>query len=105
MDSSTPLFFIVEVTVRRPLEPDEWSEIRGEIFRLYRELGITNDDERHRIQHAVAGCPSLRYMTPEEQKKLVEALELLAAQPEGEQDKMLAGLIALNSFDFYEVSK
>ena len=97
MDESTPLFFIMEVTVRR-LELDEWSEIRGEIFRLYRKLGITNDDERHRIQHAVTGCSSLRYMTPEEQQKLVEALEHVAAQPEGEQDKMLAGLIALNRF-------
>ena len=105
MDSSTPLFFIEEVTVRRPLEPDEWSELRGEIFRLYRKLDITEGDDRHRIQHALTGCSSLRYMTPEEQQKLVEALELLAAQPEGEQDKMLAGLIALNSFDFYEVSK
>ena len=91
--------------MRRPLEPDEWSEIRGEIFRLYRELDITFDDERHRIQHALTGCSSLRYMTPEEQQMLVEALEQIAAEPTDKQDKMLAGLIALNGFDFHEVGK
>ena len=105
VDESTPLFFIEEDPVRRPLEPYEWSQIRGEIFQLYRELDITYDDERHRIQHALTGCSSLRYMTPEEQQKLVEALAQVAAQPEDEQDKMLAGLIALNGFDFYEVGE
>ena len=91
--------------MRRHLEPDEWSEIRGEIFRLYRELGVTFDDERHRIQHAVTGCSSLRYMTPEEQQKLVETLEQVAEQPAEVQEKMLAGLIALTGFDFHEVGE
>ena len=91
--------------MRRPLEPYEWSDIRGEIFRLYRELGITYDDERHRIQHALTGCSSLRYMTPNEQQKLVEALAQVAAEPGDKQDKLLAGLMALGSFDFHEIDE
>ena len=91
--------------MRRHLEPDEWSQIRGEIFRLYRELGITYDDERHRIQHAITGCSSLRYMTPDEQQKLVEALEQIAGAPTDKQDKLLAGLMALGSFDFHEIDE
>ena len=91
--------------MRRPLEPNEWSEVRGEIFRLYRELSITYDDERHQIQHAVTGCSSLRYMTPDEQQKLVEALAQIVAEPADKQDKLLAGLMALGSFDFHEISE
>ena len=91
--------------MRRPLEPDEWSEVRGEIFRLYRELGITYDDKRHHIQHAITGCSSLRYMTPDEQQKLVEALEQIASAPTDKRDKLLAGLIALGSFDFHEITE
>ena len=91
--------------MRRPLEPYEWSEVRGEIFRLYRELGITFDDERHRIQHAITGCSSLRYMTPDEQQKLVEALAQIASAPTDKRDKLLAGLMALGSFEYHEISE
>ena len=91
--------------MRRHLEGFEWAEARGEIFTLYRDLGIFDGDERHRIQHALIGCSSLRYMTPEEHQKLIETLQEIALKPSDEQQKMLCGLLALGSFDFHEIDE
>ena len=91
--------------MRRHLEGYEWAEARGEIFTLYRDLGIDYEDERHRVQHALTGCPSLRYMTPAEHRKLIETLREIALKPSDEQQKMLTGLLALSRFDYHEIDE
>ena len=89
--------------MRRHLDPDEWIDERGDIFVLYQQLGITTEDERHRLQHAVTGCSSLRYMNREEHFKLIETLETLVEKSPPEQAKTLGGLLALSSFDYRPV--
>ena len=89
--------------MRQHLDPDDWAEERGTIFSLYRDLDITDEGERHRLQHAVTGCSSLRYMTREEHKKLIETLENLINKSADEQTRTLDGLFALSSFDYREV--
>lgn len=88
--------------MRRHLDPDEWAYERREIFALYQALGIRNEDERHRIQHALTGCSSLRFMNSEEHRKLIGALEEIAQQPAAKQAHMFGGLLALNSFDYHD---
>ena len=91
--------------MRRHLDPDEWADTRGNIFALYQQLGITTEDERHRLQHALTGCNSLRYMTRDEHLKLINALEDLAAKPFTEQEKTIQGLVTLSSFNYYPQEK
>ena len=91
--------------MRRHLDPDEWADIRGDIFVLYGQLGITTDIERHRLQHALTGCNSLRYMTREEHLKLIQALEQLSAKSLSEQTKTIQGLLTLSSFDYQPQEK
>lgn len=86
--------------MRHLLDPDEWALERGEIFALFTELGVKGEDERHRLQHAVTGCSSLRFMTHEEHHKLIETLGHLAEKPREEQRRVLKGLLALSSFDY-----
>ena len=88
--------------MRRHLDPDEWSDIRGTLFVLFNQLGLA-DDERHHLQHAITGCSSLRYMTSEEHRKLVTTLEQLAEKPASERNCTLQGLFALSSFDYRDV--
>lgn len=88
--------------MRHHLDPDDWAAERGAIFALYRELGVTCEQERHRLQHAVTGCSSLRYMTREEHGKLIRMLEQLASKTVTEQRQMICGLLALSSFDYRE---
>ena len=88
--------------MRRHLSSDEWADERAEIFGLYQQLGIQEESERHRIQHAITGCPSLRYMSHEEHQKLIETLEQLLESPNPK--RILEGLLALGSFDYQESS-
>ncbi len=88
--------------MRRHLDPDEWADIRGTIFVLFNQLGLA-DDERHRLQHAITGCSSLRYMTSDEHRKLVDTLEQLAEKPVLERNRTLQGLFALSSFDYRDI--
>ena len=89
--------------MRRHLDPDEWIDERGDIFTLYQQLGITTEDERHRLQHAVTGCSSLRYMNREEHLKLIETLETLVEKSPPEQTKTIQGLLTLTGFDYHPV--
>lgn len=89
--------------MRQLLEPDEWADVRGDIFVLYGELGITEERERHRLQHALTGCSSLRFMTHEEHHLLIHTLERLNQTSVGEQQKMIHGLLALSSFEYRKV--
>lgn len=91
--------------MRRHLEGYEWAAARGEIFTLYRDLGIEYADERHRVQHALTGCSSLRYMTPDEHQKLIETLQEIVLKPDDEQQKLLTGLLALGGFDYQEIDE
>lgn len=86
--------------MRRHLDPEEWVYERREIFALYKALSIHDQDERHRLQHALTGCSSLRLMTGEEHRKLIGALERIAQQPATKQARMFGGLLALSSFDY-----
>jgi hypothetical protein len=86
--------------MRRPLSPDEWAFERGEIFSRYQQLGIRDEGERHRLQHALIGCPSLRYMTHEEHQKLIETLGHLCQQSYAQRQRTLQGLLTLASFDY-----
>ena len=88
--------------MRRQLDPDEWAYERSEIFALYKALGIHDQDERHRLQHALTGCNSLRLMTGEEHRKLIGALKEIAQQPAAKQARMFGGLLALSSFDYHD---
>ncbi len=91
--------------MRRHLEPDEWTDERGDIFVLYRELGITDDEERHRVQHALTGCSSLRFMTHEEHQKLIHTLKQLTCKTITEQQKLIDGLLALSGFDYRDIDE
>lgn len=86
--------------MRRALFPDEWAGERGEIFALYKAVGVCDEGERHRLQHALTGCSSLRYMTGDEHRRLISALAEIAGKPAAERDRTLEGLLALGSFDY-----
>lgn len=86
--------------MRHHLEPDDWAAERGTIFALYQELGVSREQERHRLQHAITGCSSLRYMTHEEHRKLIRSLEQITEKSVSDQQKLLRGLLALGSFDY-----
>ena len=86
--------------MRRHLDPDEWSDERAEIFGLYQQLSVTDENERHHLQYALTGCASLRYMTKEEHQALIEALNTLVSQAGTKQARTLRGLNALSSFDY-----
>ena len=88
--------------MRQHLNPDEWADIRGTIFVLFNQLGL-DTDERHRLQHAITGCSSLRYMTNDEHRKLVDTLEQLVTKSSREQSHILQGLFALSSFDYRDI--
>lgn len=87
--------------MRRYLEPDEWADVRSDIFALYRQLGITTEDERHHVQYAVTGCGSLRYMTREEHFELIKILNDLPIKPSPTQRRAIRGLLTLSSFTYH----
>ena len=91
--------------MRRHLEPNEWADERGDIFALYQELDISDEDERHQLQHAITGCSSLRFMTHEEHRKLIHTLEELTHKTTAEQQKLISGLLALSGFDYRDIGK
>ena len=91
--------------MRRHLNPDEWAYERGEIFAIFKALGVHDQDERHRLQHALTGCSSLRLMTGEEHRKLIEALHEIAEQPAAKQASILDGLLALSGFDYNDADR
>ncbi len=86
--------------MRQSLHPDDWSTERGDIFALYSELGLSDEHDRHRLQHAITGCKSLRYMTIEEHRLLIRVLEQLVDKPYAERLLIWNGLLALSSFDY-----
>lgn len=84
--------------MRRPLSPEEWADERGRIFGLYQQLGVRSDSERHRLQRAVTGCGSLRYMSRDEHRLLIRTLARLAETPPAERERAIRGLLALGEF-------
>lgn len=81
--------------MRREREPGEWVKARSQIFALFNRLGIQGDDKRHRIQQAVTGCTSLRFMTDKEHQLLIKVLDLRHSPVEREQ--MIQRLLAFDS--------
>ena len=86
--------------MRTHRDADDWALERGHIFAIYSELGIEDADERHRLQHAVTGCSSLRYMTRGEHLALIETLESLIEKSYAERNRVMNGLLALTSFNY-----
>ncbi len=86
--------------MRHHLNADDWSTERGDIFALYSELGLSDEHDRHRLQHAITGCKSLRYMTKEEHRTLIRVLEALVDKPYAERLRIWDGLLALNGFTY-----
>lgn len=83
--------------MREERNPKDWAEARSHIFALYSKLGIQNNDNRHQLQEAVTSCSSLKLMTNAEHQNLIAVLEIIAAQPEEEQDAMLQRVLAVGS--------